>query len=183
MSALSLRSSTHSDKRAMLKLMQNSKCPVASSWRIVGALIATAMLLPLTGCGTSGQTSDQGPLISTAPSYVSEPFTHQQQLIEQGARLIITNGCSACHLSGAGRGLAPSFASFAGHRVTLADGRRVLVDEHFLRDALRHPGQAQIAGYDPAPMLRAIARLNLASHPRQVAAFAAFIEQIGPEPG
>ena len=63
------------------------------------------------------------------------------------------------------------------------DGRRVLVDERFLRDALLHPGGARIRGYDPAPMLRAVMRLALASHPQQVAALAAFIEQIGPEPG
>jgi hypothetical protein len=32
-------------------------------------------------------------------------------------------------------------------------------------------------------MLRAIQHLNLASHTQQVEALAAFIEQIGPEPG
>jgi hypothetical protein len=59
----------------------------------------------------------------------------------------------------------------------------VLVDEQFLREALLHPGRNQIKGYSPAPMLRAIKRLDLASHPHQVEALAAFIEQIGPEPG
>jgi hypothetical protein len=141
------------------------------------------MLLLLPGCGASGKTSSQGSPVATEPAYVSEPFTHQQQLVEQGARLIVSDGCSACHLEAAGRRLAPSFASFAGHRVTLTDGNHVLVDEHFLREALRHPGRTQIKGYDPALMRRAIAHLNLASHPRQVAALAAFIEQIGPEPG
>lgn len=141
--------------------------------------IATIILLALTGCGTSGQRS----IASTEPSYVSEPFTHRQQLIEQGARLIVTDGCSACHLSPSGRRIAPSFASFAGHRITLTSGRRVFVDEHFLREALRNPGHTQIEGYDPAPMRKVITRLRLASHPQQIAALAAFIEQIGPEPG
>jgi cytochrome c oxidase subunit 2 len=140
------------------------------------------LLLSLTGCGTSGHTSSQGSLTSAEPSYVSEPFTHQQLLVEQGARLIVSYGCSACHLS-AGRKLAPSFASLAGHRVTLTDGRRVLVDEHFLREALLHPDREQIKGYDPAPMRRATKHLHLASYPQQVEALAAFIEQIGPEPG
>ncbi len=160
-----------------------SKRPVARSWQVAGVLIATAILLPLTGCGTSAQTSSQGSLASTEPSYVSEPFTHQQQLIEQGARLIVSYGCSACHLSAAGRKLAPSFASFAGHRITLRDGHRVLVDEHFLREALLNPGHNQLKGYDPTTMLKAIKHLHLASHPQQVEALAAFIEQIGPEPG
>lgn len=148
-------------------------------FRVRWLTITATMLLVLAGCGTSGQRS----VVSTEPSYVSEPFTHQQQLIEQGARLIVTDGCSACHLSSSGRRIAPSFASFAGHRITLTSGRRVVVDEHFLREALRNPSHTQIEGYDPAPMRRAITQLRLASHPQQIAALAAFIEQIGPEPG
>jgi hypothetical protein len=116
------------------------------------------------------------------PSYVTEPFTHQQQLIEQGARLVVADGCSACHLNLSKPGIAPSFSSFAGHRVKLSDGRTVLVDERFVREGLVNPQPASLKGYDPAPMLAALTRLHLSSQPRQVAALAAFIEQIGPEP-
>jgi hypothetical protein len=148
------------------------------------ALLAVVILLVfLAGCGASGKASSQDSLTSTAPAYASEPFTAQQQLIEQGAHLVVSDGCSACHLNATGRSIAPSFASFAGHRVTLADGHRVLVNERFVREALLHPGKTQIKGYDPALMLAATGRLNLAGHPQQVAALAAFIEQIGPEPG
>jgi hypothetical protein len=66
--------------------------------------------------------------------------------------------------------------------VTLADGRSVLVDERFVREGLLDPRANELRGYDPAPMVVALARLHLASHPRQVAALAAFIEQVGPEP-
>ena len=66
--------------------------------------------------------------------------------------------------------------------MTLTDGHRVLVDEHFLREALLDPRNTQIKGYDPAPMLTAIERLHLSGQPEQIAALAAFIEQIGPEP-
>jgi len=138
-----------------------------------------AIGLGLAGCGTSGGSNGAA---STEPSYVKEPFTHQQLLVEQGARLAVSDGCTACHLDAAGRGIAPSFASFAGHRVTLVDGHRVLVDEHFLRAGLLDPGEAEIKGYDPAPMLAALRRLHLAGDPGQVAALTAFIEQIGPEP-
>jgi hypothetical protein len=157
--------------------------PLARSRQVAGSLLAAAMLLLLVGCGASRGTSSQGPLVATAPAYISEPFTHQQRLVEQGARLIVSDGCSACHLEAVRRLLAPSFTRFAGHRVTLTNGRRVLVDERFIREALLHPGDAQIRGYDPVPMLRAIMRLRLSSHPQQAAALAAFIEQIGPEPG
>lgn len=153
-------------------------------WRAPSCGAAAAIiLLLLTGCGTRPQMDSQGAPTSNEPSYVSEPFTHQQQLIEQGARLVVTDGCSACHLTPAGRRIAPSFANLAGHRVTLTDGRRVLVDEHLLREALRNPDHIQIKGYDAALMREAITHLRLASHPHQIAALAAFIEQIGPEPG
>ena len=146
------------------------------------SVIALACAPMLAGCGTGGSAGSAASSSSTAPSYVTEPFTHQQQLVEQGARLAVADGCTACHLDAAGRGIAPSFASFAGHRAALADGRRVLVDEHFIRLGLLHPESAEIKGYDPAPMLKAIRRLHLAENPGQVAALTAFIEQIGPEP-
>jgi hypothetical protein len=148
---------------------------------LISAAALIAISLALAGCGSSGQVSGRGSNSPTVPAYISEPFTHHQQLVGQGARLVISYGCSACHLAAVGRKLAPSFASFAGHRVALADGRRVLVDERFLRAALRDPGRYRLRGYDPELMRKAAMRLRLAS-PQQLAALAAFIEQIGPEP-
>lgn len=145
---------------------------------IAKALLTCVLLAALSGCGTDTASSRS----ASAPAYVSEPFTHQQQLVEQGARLVVADGCSACHLIDSKRSIAPSFSSLAGHRVTLASGRTVLVDERFLREALLHPRRTQIKGYEPGPMLAALRRLHLASHPDQVTALAAFIEQIGPEP-
>jgi hypothetical protein len=72
--------------------------------------------------------------------------------------------------------------TFAGHEVALADGRHVLVDERFISEALRNPEESPIRGYDPAPMIAAVRRLQLGRQPQQVAELAAFIEQIGPEP-
>ena len=140
-----------------------------------------ALLCLLSGCGSSG--TDTARLQSSDGSSAAlEPFTHEQQLVVQGARLVVADGCSACHLNGAARAGAPDFSSFAGHRVKLVDGRSVLVDERFLREGLLDPRANELSGYDPAPMLAAIARLHLASHSGQVAALAAFIEQVGPEP-
>jgi hypothetical protein len=136
----------------------------------------------LVGCGTSPRS--RGATVSTGatlPAYVSEPVTPKQRLIGQGGRLIVVDGCAACHLTAAGRGIAPSFDEFAGHRITLADGRRVLVDERFLREALLDPGVSPVKGYDPQPMVAALRRLHLSDKPAQVAALAAFIEEIGPE--
>jgi hypothetical protein len=149
----------------------------------VGACLAAALLVSLAGCGTSSKPSSQDSSSSTAPAYISEPFSAQQRLIEQGAHLVVSDGCSACHLMATARNTAPSFASFAGHRFRLTDRRRVIINEQFIREALLHPDTPPIKGFDPVPMLRATKHLDLGAHPQQVAALAAFIEQIGPEPG
>jgi hypothetical protein len=152
-------------------------------WSLAAVLLSAAALLSaLLGCGagSSGGSSSSG--TATQPSYVLAPFTHQQQLVQRGARLYVADGCSACHSIGSRRGgLGPSFAVLAGNRVTLADGHSVLVDERFLRAALTDPASAEVRGYAPGPMLAAVRRLRLRSDPAAVAALAAFIEQIGPE--
>jgi hypothetical protein len=149
---------------------------------IVRMLLAGALLLALCSCGAAGTASGGQPPTASVPTYVVEPFSHEQQLVEQGARLVVSDGCAACHLSAQGKAIAPSFASFAGRRVALADGRTALVEERFLREGLLDPRRIVIRGYAAAPMLAAVQRLHLDSHPRQVAALAAFIEQVGPEP-
>jgi hypothetical protein len=148
-------------------------------------LLGVLMLL-LSGCAGSANAGSESSHSasshdSTVPSYVTEPFSQQQQLIEQGARLVISDGCAACHLSARGKAIAPSFASFAGHHITLADGRTVLVDERFLREGLLDPRRDAMKGYDPAAMLAAVARLHLGGDRNRVAALAAFIEEVGPE--
>ena len=159
----------HRDRRA-----------AARGGRAVSGLFAAA--LALCGCGAGMMPGTRSVRSPTVPAYVSEPFTHEQQLVEQGARLVVADGCAACHLMASARVLAPSFSSFAGHRVRLAGGRSVLVDEQFVREGLLRPRADELAGYDPAPMIAALARLHLDVQPQQVAALAAFIEQVGPEP-
>ncbi|HTA34210.1 MAG TPA: hypothetical protein VK721_12375 [Solirubrobacteraceae bacterium] len=145
-------------------------------------LLASAFVVALCSCGAAATPSSEHPPTASVPAYVVEPFSHEQQLVEQGAHLVVSDGCAACHLSAQGKAIAPSFASFAGHRVELADGHTAVVEEHFLRGGLLDPRRIVIRGYAAAPMLAAVARLQLAKHPQQVAALAAFIEQVGPEP-
>jgi cytochrome c2 len=150
---------------------------------VLASLIALVSAPMLAGCGSSGSSDGARSSTSNAPAYITAPFTHEEQLVEQGARLAVADGCTACHLMGKSQSVGPDFAGFAGHTVTLAEGRRVLVDEDFLREGLLHPDKAELKGYDPAPMLAAVRRLHLSGEPGQVAALAAFIEQIGPEQG
>jgi hypothetical protein len=146
-------------------------------------LPAGALLLALCSCGAGAVTGNGQPHTASVPAYVVEPFSHEERLVEQGARLVVSDGCAACHLSAPGKAIAPSFASFAGHRVELTDGRSVLVDERFLHEGLLKPRRSVIEGYVAAPMLRALQPLHLSGHPQQLAALAAFIEQVGPEAG
>ena len=148
---------------------------------VLASVIVLVSAPMLAGCGRSGSSSGARSSTSNAPAYITAPFTHEEQLVEQGARLAVADGCTACHLMGKSKSVGPDFAGFAGHTVTLAEGRRVLVDEHFLREGLLHPDKAELKGYDPAPMLAAVRRLHLAGESGEVAALAAFIEQIGPE--
>jgi hypothetical protein len=148
----------------------------------VGVLLVSAALTIAAGCGSRSASPIASTDSSSVPSYAAAPFTHQQQLVEQGARLYVSDGCSACHSIGSRHGaLGPSFAVLAGNHVTLADGRNVLVDERFLHQALVDPAHVEVRGYAPAPMLAAVRRLGLAHDPAAVTALAAFIEQIGPE--
>lgn len=155
--------------------------PRATGRIVAGTVFTGTLTLALCGCGAGTASTPHGHA-ATVPAYVTEPFTHEQQLVEQGARLVVADGCATCHLIASARTLAPSFSSFAGHRVTLTGGRSVLVDEHFVREGLLRPRANELAGYDPAPMLAALARHHLGARPAQVAALAAFIEQVGPEP-
>lgn len=149
---------------------------------LAGALaLALAAVLAVKLSGGDGSSDGHGGGATSVPAYVTVPFSHEQKLIAQGARLVVSDGCSACHLQGDTPGVGPDFDSFAGHRATLSDGRSVLVNESYIREGLLDPAANALAGYDPAPMLAALARLHLAEHPAQVAALAAFIEQVGPE--
>jgi hypothetical protein len=165
----------------MLMLRQRQQAR-SSAARAAGALLAGVALLATSGCGAGKAPNIVHARAANEPTYSPEPRTHEQRLVEEGARLVVSDGCSSCHLNGR-PGVAPSFAGFAGQRVTLTDGHRVLVEERFLREALSDPRKTPIKGYALAPMLAAVARLHLSSQPKQVAALAAFIEQIGPEPG
>lgn len=156
--------------------------PARTPTGAAGFLACTAALL-LYGCGGAAGPATVGlhGRSPSVPAYVTAPFTHQEQLVQRGAGLFVADGCPACH-SIAGRGrLGPSFATFAGSRVVLADGRRVVVDEALLRRALLEPARVALRGYPPAPMVAAVTRLRFAGHRADVRALAAFIEQIGPE--
>jgi mono/diheme cytochrome c family protein len=171
-----------------------SRAPVADLARVAGVaglarvtghgraasiVACLALAVALAGCGSS--TPKRGSSTESAPAFATAPYTPQQELVAAGAKLVVTDGCAACHLNGSDPKLAPSFTSLAGHQVKLKDGGTAVVDERFLRKALLDPSSEELAGYPAAPMIAALRRLRFAQRPAAVSALVAFIEQVGPE--
>src|SRR5690606_40406770 len=57
-------------------------------------------------------------------------------------------GCATCH-TGEGDSRGPGLGDLFGRPVQLEDGRRVIVDEDYLRRAILDPGSEIVAGYRP----------------------------------
>jgi cytochrome c oxidase subunit 2 len=74
--------------------------------------------------------------------------------VDAGAKLFTQYDCMNCHGTGQ-RARGPTLGGLYGTYVLLADGRRVLFDEDFIREKLIDPGSARIAGFNPVmPMFR-----------------------------
>ena len=114
--------------------------------RARGAIVAGAMLGMLSGCGGAANRGQSTANSVGEAASAAAHFTHQQELVEQGGRLFVSDGCTGCHSLDRSSRLGPSFGHLAGSRVTLADGRRALVDERFLKAALTDPGANYLRG-------------------------------------
>jgi cytochrome c oxidase subunit II len=68
---------------------------------------------------------------------------------EAGARLYKTRGCASCHTVDGSAGIGPSFKGIWGGQAVLSDGRKVLVDEDYVRESILEPPAKVVAGFDP----------------------------------
>jgi cytochrome c oxidase subunit 2 len=57
-------------------------------------------------------------------------------------------GCNSCH-NGTAAARGPSLAGVYGSKLTLTDGRQILVDDAYLRDAILNPSEHVTAGFAP----------------------------------
>ncbi len=69
-------------------------------------------------------------------------------LVQRGAALFRERGCSGCHAAGS-TVHAPLLDGIGGRTVHLQDGRTMVADETYLRDALLLPQKDIAAGYAP----------------------------------
>jgi cytochrome c oxidase subunit 2 len=68
--------------------------------------------------------------------------------VENGEKLFTSLACITCHKTDAtGRG--PVLAGVFGSTVQLMDGRRVVVDENYLRESIMNPQAKVVLGYQP----------------------------------
>lgn len=70
-------------------------------------------------------------------------------LVDEGRRLFEANACATCHMQGTSQ-LGPSLVGIYGHPQELADGRRVVVDDAYLRRSILEPQADVVAGFAPA---------------------------------
>jgi cytochrome c oxidase subunit II len=88
---------------------------------------------------------------------VMEPGEFQQwlaggptegSLAQNGEKLFQQMACNTCHRSDSGaRG--PNLASLFGSTVTLADGRKIKVDENYVRESILNPQAKIVQGFQP----------------------------------
>lgn len=69
-------------------------------------------------------------------------------LAQRGFELFRRKGCSGCHAARSSVH-APDLTGLPGRVVALADGRRVVADDAYLRDSMLLPDKDLVAGYEP----------------------------------
>jgi cytochrome c oxidase subunit 2 len=115
---------------------------------------------------------------------VMEPAAFQAWLAEgppapsmtaEGGRLFAKLNCATCHTDSR---KAPSLAGSFGSVVTLADGRRAVVDADYLRESILSPRARLVSGFPPV-MPAYQGQLNES----QVMDLVAYIESMGSEKG
>jgi cytochrome c oxidase subunit II len=74
--------------------------------------------------------------------------TPQPSLAQYGFARFRQLGCSGCHAAGSVVH-APSLDGLLGRTVHLQDGRTLVADENYVRDAILLPGKDVAAGFDP----------------------------------
>jgi mono/diheme cytochrome c family protein len=70
--------------------------------------------------------------------------------VHEGRRLYGFLGCMACHTvdDSTAKGLGPNWKSLFGSERLLADGKKVLADEAYLRESIVSPGAKIVKGYE-----------------------------------
>ena len=67
----------------------------------------------------------------------------------RGERLVVQNGCAACHSIDGRKGLGPTWQNLFGSQVKLTDGSSVTADEAYLTESILNPTLKVVKGFQP----------------------------------
>lgn len=98
-------------------------------------------------CG-AGHSRMRGEVVVMSEPDYAEWTAAQEELPAEtvGQRLFEQFGCGDCHPPGRGT-LAPSLVNLFGREEVLEGGRRIIVDETYVRESILHPREKIVAGF------------------------------------
>jgi len=100
-------------------------------------------------CGTNHSKMIGSVYVMQASEYQSWiAGASDMQPVESGSKLFVAFDCMNCHGTGL-RARAPTLGGLYGTYVQLADGRRMLFNEDYIRGQLMNPGDKRVAGFAP----------------------------------
>ncbi len=82
------------------------------------------------------------------------PSSYNNDYVAWGRDLFSANGCPACHVvaPGAPATVGPNLSNVAGYPQELTNGQSPVADLDYLRESIREPAAAIVAGYANAAM-------------------------------
>jgi cytochrome c oxidase subunit 2 len=95
-------------------------------------------------------------------------------LAVQGKELVKGMGCTSCHADDGSAMIGPSYKGIFGMERELADGRRVIVDENYIRESLEYPHRQIVAGFEGMVMPSYAGQLN----EQQLNALIAYLKEL-----
>lgn len=79
----------------------------------------------------------------------SEDADPRGNLLEQGRRVAVAQGCFKCHSVDGSQHIGPTWLDLYNRKVKLEDGRTVVADEAYLTRSMMEPNFEVVAGYKP----------------------------------
>ncbi len=86
-------------------------------------------------------------LRNTLTSSVHSMNSERKRMVRKGKQLFQREGCNACHSVDGSRNTGPTLKSIDGSTRTLKSGKKLTVDESYLRQSIRTPEQQVVRGY------------------------------------
>lgn len=88
-------------------------------------------------------------LIGTLIAVPTASQSAMKPAVLEGSKLFVSQGCAACHQSGASQ-LAPNLQGVFNSTQILADGSEIFADEAYLRDSIMQPQHRIVKGFAAA---------------------------------